>query len=901
MKILAGFLISITLIKTVFSLNDLARNITQDDKDKNDDPDFPFTTVVDILSQNVEFSMFLRLIQRQGFIPYLNELQNFTLFVPVNSAFVTTTPDDYQLDIEKYLLHGYILNTEEFIPGIHILPEEEFPLMLKKSSKDSSSVNDIGIVEPNLFPNSQDAVVQGIGAFIGNLPSYQHLIYDLNSKSQSLDLVGALFNSTFASNLRLETILQNKTIFLPVDANFLQYFNQVELDYLTGTLFYDEEMAVLKKFKHSKEWLYDKLFLIKKLAVEGFHGGILPAKDLTNMNGEILEFHTEESGALMVINGSNSVYSNLVYDKGVVHTFQDLDFLGHGISFNAEKYLLGLNCFHFVKELYVRNLQHLIIGEDYQNNITIFVPEDSGNDLFGLTRSGLLYHFTESHIWLEEDFNRDGQQAKLYDSMFCSSNRRLGGQCQKLRISKTSQTHKSGFQYLINGRYQLKQTDPYVVGNALIYMVRGSLDLPGDLIPSINPFYHCSKSLFFLQQLNLLELKPNNKGYTIFLPCFDSWDFLDLNLNYLERNVTALNLVMKNFIVDGLVYTDFSNVTMETTNLYNESITLHIGENDLESSELELSLSTLSNNISLEKDKDIIFNQGVIHPLKRVTFPQSLEISLRNLIDTTGSIDFLMFMEKFKDFSEILEHNGPYSLLVPTPKSLLMEGIDLNSTRLEDFLKLHTIPMNSTEALLNCDGQINTTLDESLICREVSSTCFLQVKNGLDKEVRVLKKGCTSFDNKSCVFVIDRPISLQWLNREKYHLKLPGVAFGIGIILGALFIVGLLLCTLMGCIGKRILFMSYRNESDPEERDEERSLIASSSSPQSNSYSSTVRSSPNSANDCRNISNSSKLHNFENSYSTNSKTTPIQVSQAFSKNVSREDKRFNIPNMDVAG
>lgn len=76
---------------------------------------FPFTSVVDILSQNVEFSTFLRAVQRNGYIPYLNELQNYTLMAPVNSAFINNELDDknYKFDIENYLIHDSVLITSE--------------------------------------------------------------------------------------------------------------------------------------------------------------------------------------------------------------------------------------------------------------------------------------------------------------------------------------------------------------------------------------------------------------------------------------------------------------------------------------------------------------------------------------------------------------------------------------------------------------------------------------------------------------------------------------------------------------------------------------------------------------------------------------------------------------------
>lgn len=58
---------------------------------QNPGDDFPFSTVIDILSENVEFSTFLRIIQKTGHVQYLNELQNFTLFAPINSAFIKGT------------------------------------------------------------------------------------------------------------------------------------------------------------------------------------------------------------------------------------------------------------------------------------------------------------------------------------------------------------------------------------------------------------------------------------------------------------------------------------------------------------------------------------------------------------------------------------------------------------------------------------------------------------------------------------------------------------------------------------------------------------------------------------------------------------------------------------------
>lgn len=140
-------------------------------QDEHDD--FPFTTVVDILSQNVEFSTFLTLIQKGGYIPYLNELDNFTLWAPVNSAFVE---DEQELlmgtfDIDNYIIRDCMVITSDIGNSTQFLSENvKFPFFLSRSSPESAYVNGIEIIEPDLLPNVQNATVQGISSLINNPP-----------------------------------------------------------------------------------------------------------------------------------------------------------------------------------------------------------------------------------------------------------------------------------------------------------------------------------------------------------------------------------------------------------------------------------------------------------------------------------------------------------------------------------------------------------------------------------------------------------------------------------------------------------------------------------------------------------------------------------------------------------
>ena len=74
-----SFLLSLSLILfTLLPLNVISTEsspyINDENNNNQNNPtstrDFPFTKIIDILSENVEFSTFLRLIQKNGCIPY---------------------------------------------------------------------------------------------------------------------------------------------------------------------------------------------------------------------------------------------------------------------------------------------------------------------------------------------------------------------------------------------------------------------------------------------------------------------------------------------------------------------------------------------------------------------------------------------------------------------------------------------------------------------------------------------------------------------------------------------------------------------------------------------------------------------------------------------------------------
>ncbi|CAR26453.1 hypothetical protein ZYGR_0H02630 [Zygosaccharomyces rouxii] len=737
---------------------------------------FPFTSVVDILSQNVEFSTFLRAVQRNGFIPYLNELQNYTLMAPVNSAFIDNEPEDknYKFDIENYLIHDSVLLTSGIDQGISVISEGvKFPYVLEKLSDDTIIVNDVKLVDSDLLPNFQNASVHGIGEKINTPFGLRNFLQKIEHDFNDFHL----FNNFTRNIPAVESITTNRTILIPSDYNWHNFFSEVEINYITDAFNSLQRMEGDTRYI----WNTDRQNFIQNIIIDKILGGMVPDVHYPeNLNGDPLDFQSERNGSVLLVNGSKSSdLSNMAFNRGLVHSFDNLEIIKDIISFTAEKYLHGINCSDFVRELYFRNLQCLIRDsrETQGEEKTIFVPDVPSAAYDGFSRPGLLYHFVGSKIWLDQEFSEENLgKSRMFESKFCDSDENLGGNCQRIKIIKDRG------EYFINEKYRVIHEEPFQIGNTLIYLVSDKMKLPGDLTPSINPFYGCSRSLMFLSQLNILDLPLNKEGYTILMPCFDSWEFLELNLQFLENNMTAINSIMKNLIIDGLIYSDSKDTTFETKNLLGDSILvqaerLHNGEG----TELNLNLSSVGTKIKIKNDLDLFFSQGVVHPLGQLYLPKSVTVTLIDLIRTTGTTQLIELFEKFDDLSSIIHGNKPYSLLVPTESSLSLVGDILNSTKLLNLLKLHVIEGDFTSSLLHCEGNVTTLLGDSLFCRKDSQeNYFLGVLNGAQREVRIMKKGCSS--HNSCVFLIDRPISLQWLNRRKIWFGLPRSPLGIAML-----------------------------------------------------------------------------------------------------------------------
>lgn len=418
-------------------------------------------------------------------------------------------------------------------------------------------------------------------------------------------------------------------------------------------------------------------------------------------------------------------------------------------------------------------------------------------------------------------------------------------------------------------------------------------------------FIHTSQSLIFLQNLNLLNLPVNGEGYTIFVPEDIAWNSLDLNLDYMKKNINILNKMWKNFIWEGLLYTNDLQKT-NYTNFNGDTIKIiDVVPNNNASSE-SVHIISKHQNFTLQKGNDILFEQGVIHPVSQIEYPSDIQITLKNLLETTNNgLDFLIFLKEIPELMKIVEENLAYSFIVPTSTAMLKDDqFNVNATDFESLMKLHVINSNATELMKNCDDgdePVSTLLGGvPVYCKKIDAggkilSQFLIMKNkqGDEKKVRILQKGCQTNNPNSCIYIVDDPMSLKWLNNNpilELHMNLSWQSFLMGLLVGGFFFLG----TQVVGVGikkyqKELARIDYDefDDNDPNDGSQgDRRLLSARSNHTQHSllynennqivnsdYGSVSRPATS------NTENENNRTNFEAGYSENSQSQPISVQQ----------------------
>ncbi|EGW30225.1 uncharacterized protein SPAPADRAFT_144622 [Spathaspora passalidarum NRRL Y-27907] len=378
----------------------------------------------------------------------------------------------------------------------------------------------------------------------------------------------------------------------------------------------------------------------------------------------------------------------------------------------------------------------------------------------------------------------------------------------------------------------------------------------------------CLRTLEYLNNFGLSSLDDNGDGYSVLLPCgipsigahkaktTGLWKELGLALNYLEANPKLFKEILGGMIFQDDIYSDFGltgkkkSITLEDMNGYDVKMK-HV-ERDEDGNNV---IKVNDTEISIPINSDILFNQGVIHVVDRLLLPESFHIPLQELINLTLDSNFPdhSFADLLKMFPKIREALGlghsnfttttPYSLLIPSSEALKDFNITTSFSDLMNFIEFHLVPNEEVSKLLNCisgnggydsfdnitdDDIIRTNYtDAGLACRyKTNNKIYLQFQKleqnstvksqsyNKNHEVRLLSHGCTSMykgdnntKNLGCVFLIDKPLNLEWLNPPNdgdtfLHIHLGFISVGVGVILGLL-LFGAVLIGFVFCLGGR--------------------------------------------------------------------------------------------------
>lgn len=847
------------------------------------------SSIIDVLSADVQYSYFLRHLQKLGLVPLINSLENITVLAPINSAYASDRQDE---SLTKYLINQPFSIGELGVNDIVFNTlYNNYPIIISPDFKSKEYTVDYvaSFIELDIYAKHQHSYIHAIDHLLPPKPSICDFLLDddLGSISIFKQLIISVFHKSHHKKLTVPScdsfFNSSKTLLIPTN-DFL--FNSLPNDTLN---YYLTLHRVLQneKFSLTKDAEYDLrnslLKFIKLLMIPDLIAGVNGTDNEThrNLNGNKFNFNWHNNS--LTVNNLLSTKESFVLSNGAVHIFDKQNGANFFISLklpikklSPRDLLYSLHYSNFVRELKFRKLLHLIDSPHLSQ--TVFLNKNQRDDivkdeLFEVAsfnqKQSLLYQFANESIDIN-DYSNSSKIHKLLNSKMCSSKRI--GSCFKLKF--LASTSRNSSTITINDENKIAH-GPFKSNQTFIYIVDSEIETPSSFKHTMGPlissgfFEHhlehikidkesCLTTLGYLNKFDLFHLDDNYHGYSIFLPCGitnpreegeltinkaskGSWNSLGLILDHLKSNPYLFKDLLKGFFIEDLIYSDFGlddniDTKIITRNLRGDLINVSESYYNGEiNHRIKLNLTELS----IPLNSDVLFNQGVVHIINRVLFPENFHVSLYDLIQTTikdSKFSFLKLLELYPNLLKKLGllgkdkdkfNSSKYSLLIPTSESLKDFNITSNFDNLLNFLQFHLIPNNQLDPLLDCITSSNTSshfktktnlTDTQLVCSydKSNNKYFLRLDDdsnmntmgyNKDHEVVILSHGCTSIHRNresdlSCVFLIDKPLNLSWLQKDDgfLHIHLGFISIGIGIILG-LILFGTVMLSVIVCLG----------------------------------------------------------------------------------------------------
>lgn len=905
------------LITSVLARDDPAVDIAKQADKTSIGPEPTPSTIVDILSSEVEFSYFLRILQKTEMIPVINSLQNVTLLAPVNLAFANhelnhiSHDELYRYIVDQRFRIGYMSKKPTIFNTLYEQDETPYPILVSPNFDTLQYEIDhiASVVESDIYAKHQWSFIQAIDSQLPVKPGICDVLLEEDStlNGHNISFVKGLFKLLFQNQVDLvsdedvdternkykdiptncQTYMANfSTVFIPTDDMIRSSMSNMTMRYYSalyhtfkGSKFSITDKAILE-IKYDITKLLNNLLVSELVGPANITQKSYKSKDTTN------KYHIEsgENGDILTLNGeisSSASGSNLVYADGVIHVFDKQ----HNINFfdalniepttiNPRKALYALHYSSFVSELEFRSLGHLIDGtsenqtillsydqrDDISEDISMIKPRESDVEIDSFSlKQRLLYQFINESFNVTDMLSQELSDSlyKLVDSALCSKSKIAG--CYKLKVS-SSYSHGLLIESRINDDIKIV-SEPFDIGNGSIaYFVNKAVETPrslkhnlADLLSNGRLERHlehilinqqeCLKTIQYLNHFDLLNLKDNDMGYSIFLPCGipdnqfplwgsagGAWKSLGLLLNHFEKHPKVFKNIMKGLFVEGTFYSDFglsdSRQFIEARTLRGDSVNI---TNEFFDGDYNHLLKINLSLIPLPLNSDLLFNKGVVHVIGNLLFPNDFEISFTDLIRATEDneqlLSFLDLIKEYPQLNKLLTLSADaleFSLFIPTQESLNTYNITKHADDLLELLEFHLLPNSELPKLFDClhssfntsDFTINSNSSQmSFTCKKDSKDKAILSINKADGEktghkLKILNQGCTRSVNSThhgpCVFLIDKPIRPKWLYNDDgfLHVHLGIISVMLGIILG-LILFSVLIMLIMFFLGGR--------------------------------------------------------------------------------------------------
>ncbi|KAK9709770.1 hypothetical protein K7432_008799 [Basidiobolus ranarum] len=733
------------------------------------------TTVIDVISADVQFTALIRSLQKTRLIPIINSLPNCMLLAPTNEAFSKREKPIEPWELLYHIVNGTHL-AKEFYPGQTIesilsfnntLGEGEGQRFKVKSATEAGTIvfGDVKITTPDILATR--GVVHAVDGFMTPPTNLVSVIESMAEYTKFQELLGT---ASLSDKL---TEPQPFTVFLPDNTQF-EKFSELEMKYLTADVGREDLLSILSRHIHPG--------LVYTSDIP------LGETEVSTLDGQNLTI-TFSSDNTLKVDGSVVAKRDTLASNGVIHHLENM-ILPPGFLFNAKKYLLALNYTNFVNMIIDEGLEELIT--DINQPRTILAPPDHvlNVEVFNLPPKGSkeLKDMLKYHIVPGKYAINDLSSGQLLETEMKSD--LLRGASQKTQVKKDGD-NISFNDIGISG-------EPIEIGNSIIYPVSFIIPMPKSILQIADTNKEVSSYLSAVHSSKLDSLVKDSKSITLFVPSDEAFAQLGIVSEYLllPESISELQSTLRYHMLGDLVYSgDIPEGVTQYKTLFSKPLNVTRTEDKIFIAS-EVLLGNQNRAEAMVVTKDVLITTGVVHVVDRIQVPSTIDISLKSLILGTKASVFMKALEHV-GLKDILTGTQSYTILLPTDQAfsnINMTELYESPEALKQLVQLHIIP-DQVEQLKDAMAYETLLENTHVVIHKVNDNRFAVLVEGAryyDDQAKIINTGAS---RNGRAFAIDRVL----LPSDKNS----GVSGWRWVVTGAISVTSLLAICAVGFVGFR--------------------------------------------------------------------------------------------------